>query len=112
LAQDAGPDDGCALAASEVVAPLRARLPKGMTLVQTKTVHRHVTQTVTLGWLTSASRVTVKRVDLGPNLRKGLNAITAALLLQSLSRAKVSKSHADLPCGEAIGQFELAPGEA
>ena len=137
-AQDAGVDDGCTLAASAVVAQLKPTLLKGMTLLETKTENRHVTQTVKLRDGSTASvgfggcahvgfEVSVKRADLGPDLRKGVAAITAALkalplipnakdtaalLLKTLGAAQISKSAADLPCGDAICTFELVPGEA
>ena len=137
FAQDAG-DLDCPLNPDVASAPFKAKLPKSMKLLETVSEPRVVTQrvqmpdgsiaTVTIGGCAHLGfSVQVERSDLGPNLRKGVTAVTASLralplneyprqlagqLLEALGKAKVSKSPADLPCGDAQCRFELTPGVA
>ena len=137
FAQDAGEPE-CTLNADVVVAPFKAKLPKQLKLLETKTEAHSVIQrlqmpdgaiaTVSIGGCEHLGfSMRIERADLGDDLRKGLAAVTSSLrslplneypkgiattLLGALGKAKVSKSPADLPCGDGFCRFELRPGEA
>ena len=141
LAQDAGepaPDSDCLLNADVVAAPLKTKLPNNIKLLESKAGRRVFTQrlqladgaivTVSIGGCAHlAFDVRIERADLGANLRKGVEAVTSTLrglplnkypmgiasqLLEALGKAKVSKSPAELPCGDGVCRFELTLGQA
>ena len=141
FAQDAGapaPDPECLLNADVVAAPLKAKLPKSIKLLESKAEGRLFTQrlqmadgaiiTVSIGGCAHlAFDLRIERPELGANLRKGVEAVSASLralplntypkgianqLLDALGKAKVSKSPAELPCGDGVCRFELNAGQA
>ncbi len=132
----ASDDEGCALSADALQAPVLETLPKGTVLVGTKTADRHVTQT-----LRAANGVTTVvsmggcahlgfTVTVRPKKMPALKAATALMLetlrtlpliafaktlstqlMTALGAAKVVKSPAELACGDASCTFEVKPTE-
>ena len=141
LAQDAGQPESepeCTLNAGVAVAPFKAKLPKNMKLLESKAGQYSFTQrlqmadgaivTVSIGGCQHLGfDVRIERAGFTQNVRQGAEAVASTLralplndypkgianqLLEALGKAKVSKSPADLPCGDANCRFELAAGQA